>query len=157
MVGLGFSGFSLIPCTNVGPFVISFFPENTKKVSLRSSWIWMIDFEHFLKVECKSHPRTNSRVPWGAVELCCFEKISWACMVKILVRYWLRIRSRRFTVNPRLSQHLSIECLPLIANTEFKSEGYSRLSFRITWPLLLLIGGGKMVEFIAINGRDKLQ
>ena len=24
------------------------------------------------KVECKSHPRTNSRVPWGAVELCCF-------------------------------------------------------------------------------------
>ena len=45
------------------------------------------------KVECKSHPRTNSRVPWGAVELCCSEKISWARMVKILVRYWLRIRS----------------------------------------------------------------
>ena len=46
-----------------------------------------------LKVECKSHPRTNSRVPWGAVELSCFEKISWARLVKILVRYWLRIRS----------------------------------------------------------------
>ena len=45
------------------------------------------------KVECKSHPRTNSRVPWGADELCCFEKISWARMAKILVRYWLIIRS----------------------------------------------------------------
>ena len=39
----------------------------------------------FFKVECKSHPHTNSRVPWGVVELCCFEKISWARMVKILV------------------------------------------------------------------------
>ena len=46
-----------------------------------------------LKVECKSHPCTDSRVPWGAVELCCFEKISWPRMVKILVRYWLKIRS----------------------------------------------------------------
>ena len=49
------------------------------------------------KVECKSHPRTNSRVSLGAVELCCFEKISWARMVKILVRYWLRIRSKGFS------------------------------------------------------------
>ena len=48
---------------------------------------------HTLKVECKSHPRTNSRVPWGAVKLCFFQKISCARMVKILVRYWLRIRS----------------------------------------------------------------
>ena len=46
-----------------------------------------------LKVECKSHPLTNSRVPWDTVELCCFKKSSWARMVKILVRYWLRIRS----------------------------------------------------------------
>ena len=46
-----------------------------------------------IKVECKSHPRTNSRVAWGATELCCFEKISWARMVKILAHYWLRIRS----------------------------------------------------------------
>ena len=44
------------------------------------------------EVECKSHPRTNSRLPWDAVDLCCFEKISWDRMVKILVRYWLRIR-----------------------------------------------------------------
>ena len=44
-----------------------------------------------IEVECKSHPRTNSRVPRGAVELCCFEKK--ARMVKILVHYWLRIRS----------------------------------------------------------------
>ena len=53
----------------------------------------MADFIIVVKVEYKSHPRTNSRVPWSAVELCCFEKISWARMVEILVRYWLGIRS----------------------------------------------------------------
>ena len=43
---------------------------------------------------------------------------------------------------------------------KFKSEGYSRLSLRITWPLLLLIGGekngrvycDKQERQVAING-----
>ena len=50
------------------------------------------------KIECKSHPRTNSRVPWDAVELCCFEKISWVNMVKILERHWHINRSMRVYV-----------------------------------------------------------
>ena len=42
-------------------------------------------FKKILKVECKLHPRTNNRVSWGAVELCCFKQISRALMVNILV------------------------------------------------------------------------
>ena len=49
-----------------------------------STWVTQVVSRYFVKVECKSHPRTNSRVPWGAVKLCCFEKISWARMVKFL-------------------------------------------------------------------------
>ena len=37
-------------------------------------------------------------VSWGAVELCWFKKISWARMVKILVRDLLRIHSMRVYV-----------------------------------------------------------
>ena len=125
----------------------------------------------------------------------CFKFFSWKIIFSLSLRCVYEcvrcaVRLSCVTVKPRLSQHLLIECLPLIANTEelpllrhqpdhwlsaharqrvvsrtfavyhnFKSEGYSRLSLRVTWPLLLLIGGvgGGMVEFIVINGRDKLQ
>ena len=63
--------------------------------------------EMSFKVECESHPRTNSRVPWGAVELCCFEKISWARMVKMLVRYWLLTNAYDFEEVPTFKQYVS--------------------------------------------------
>ena len=72
-------------------------------------------------VGSKSHSRTNSRVPLGAFEQCCFKQISWARMVKILVHDWLRIRSMHVNdytyshqcyVSGRLVDHATLQFKP---------------------------------------------
>ena len=87
--------------SKIWPIFNLFYPKEFLRrfVTMDETWIHHYTPEseerskQWVKVECKSHPRTNGRVTWSAVELCRFENISWIHMVEILVRYWLRIHT----------------------------------------------------------------
>ena len=73
-----------------GPLGLNRFFVVRAKVILRRIWL--------LRLIVSPIPVQIVESRKGTVKLCCFEKISWARMVKILVRYWRRIRSM-FAIN----------------------------------------------------------